>query len=212
MVVRTLVAMCDSEGCPHKGDGKSSLWDFCAIFKYIVDEDFNLIENCFHTYQFSMPKYMTRTFVGTRLKSHFHMIEHLRKEHECDDVCFCFWNAPHDMRVLSYYGPCDVKTVDLLVVAKKLSNNKYKSYNIGNLCEELKVESSTTVHTGLGDVLRMIEILPHLGITSPKVLKPYVRMAVANPVKKDQKANPVKIAIEKDIVKMAIAFAKKVKL
>lgn len=175
---RTMLAFADSEGAPHRGKGESSLWDFCVVVKYIVSsETFDVVEKCHHTFQFSMPKYMTRSVVKTSLKTHFDAINHLRVEHGCDDICFCFWNAPHDLSVLKYYDLGNISTVDLLAVAKEATANKYKSYSIGSLCRQFGVEmtGNPKIHSGLGDVIRMIKLLPNLNITNTRMLLPYIR-------------------------------------
>jgi hypothetical protein len=174
--MRTLLAFCDTEGCPQRGAGTSSLWDFCAIFKYVVDEDFNVIEYCFHVYQLSLPRYLTRELVGTRLKAHFAFIDFLKKELTCDSICFCFWNAPHDLSVLSHYDISNLTSIDLLAAARKLTENKHESYKIGKLCAHFNIRlPDSAMHTGLGDVLRMVELLPYVGVTKTSVLLSFAK-------------------------------------
>lgn len=174
--MKTIIAIADSEGTPHRGDGKSSLWNFCAIMKYIVDSDtYELLEECYHTFHFSMPKYITRSVVKKSLNVHFEAINHIRQKYDCDEVCFCFWNSPHDLAVLNYYDMGKITTVDLLALARKLTNNIHDSYSISNLCRKLGVESKMKLHTGLGDVVRLVELLPKLNITDTRLLSPHVK-------------------------------------
>lgn len=172
---RILVGFADTEGAPHRKDGTSSLWNLVIIFKHIVDEDFNELESCMHVTHFAMPKNLEKRTVTKPLKTHISAINHIRDEHKCDEVVLGFWNAPHDNAVLKYYDVLtDFKTVDLLKCARECSGNKYESYSIGKLCKQFNVMSDEDIHTGLGDTLRMIKILPRVGITSVRFMKPYI--------------------------------------
>lgn len=172
---RILVGFADTEGVPHRKDGSSSLWNLVVIFKYIVDEEFNQLEECMHVTHFAMPKNMDKMTVSKPLKTHISAINHIKEAHDCDDVVLGFWNAPHDNAVLNYYDALtDFKTVDLLKIAKDCSNNKFESYSIGKLSEQFNYQTSESIHTGLGDTIRMIKILPRVGISGVYKLKPYV--------------------------------------
>lgn len=165
---RILLGYADSEGAPYRGDGKSSLWDLCIIFKHVVDgETFKSIEECFHVCHVSLPKYLTRSVVKSKLKHHFACVQHIKEEHSCDDICICFWNAGHDISVLKYYDIMEFKTIDLLKCAKVHTKGKYDSYRLGDLCKRFNVTSDNPIHTSLGDTIRMINVLPYLGITAP---------------------------------------------
>lgn len=172
---RTLLGYADTEGVPHRGDGSSSLWDFCIIFKHIVAEDtFEILEDCFHVCHVTLPKHQEKSKVKKTLEAHFQSISHLQVAHRCDDICLCFWNSPHDMRVLGYYDMNKfAKTVDLLKCARARSPKKYESFSINKLCSSM-LHDGTSIHTGLGDTLRMISILPKVGISHPKCLLPYI--------------------------------------
>lgn len=172
---RILLGYADTEGAPHRAKSSSSLWNMAVIFKYIVDDDFNVLEECFHVTHFAMPKRIEKSQVTQPLKTHMSTIEHLKDTHNCDTVCLCFWNAPHDNAVLRYYESLSIfDTVDLLKCARDCSNNKYESYSIGALCRQFNVRSDEAIHTGLGDTIRMIKILPRVGITEPKKMSPYI--------------------------------------
>jgi hypothetical protein len=180
---KTIIAMADSEGAPHRGDGKSSLWDLCVLLKYIVYSDtFETVEECNHTFQFSMPKYLTRNVVKNSLKVHFEALNHMRLEYGCENICFCFWNSPHDMSVLRYYDLGNISSVDLLAVAKKATNNKYDSYKIGELCKRFNITTQTKLHSGMGDVIRMTKLLPKLNITNTEMLHPFIKNTLPNPL------------------------------
>lgn len=173
---KTIIAISDSEGAPHRGQGQSSLWNFCIIMKYIVDSDtFELLQDCYHTFQFSMPKHLTRNVVKSSLSVHFEAINHVRKKYGCDNICFCFWNSPHDLSVLNYYDLGKILTIDLLVLAKVVTKNKYDSYSISDLCKTLDVKTEVKLHTAMGDVIRIIDLLPKLNIDNTKLLKSYVK-------------------------------------
>lgn len=171
---RTLLAFADTEGTPHRGNGESSLWDMCIIFKHVVDgNDFKIIEDCFHVCHVSLPKNQSKKNVKSVLRHHFSTVAHLKEEHKCDNICLCFWGAPHDNAVLNYYNVLDFDTVDLLTCARHCSDKKYDSYSIGKLCKQFNVRSDESIHTGLGDTLRMIDILPRVGIDSPEKMPPF---------------------------------------
>jgi hypothetical protein len=135
-----------------------------------------------------MPKNLEKRTVTKPLKTHISAINHIRDEHRCDEVVLGFWNAPHDNAVLKYYDVLtDFKTVDLLKCARELSWNKYESYSIGKLCKQFNVMSDEDIHTGLGDTLRMIKILPRVGITSVRFMKPYINQKTKPLIQKDVK-------------------------
>lgn len=183
---RLLLGFADSEGAPHRGDGKSSLWDLCIIFKHVVDADtFEIIEDCFHVCHVSLPKYLTRNMVKTKLKHHFSIVQHIREEHECQDVCIGFWNAGHDQSVLRYYDVGGFWALDLLKCARHHTGGLHESYNLGALCRKFNIETPESIHTGLGDTLRMIHLLPKLGISEPKKMSAFVKRTT------DQKPNHV---------------------
>lgn len=169
-MTRIMVALCDTEGAPHRGGGDSSLWDFCAIMHYVVDGDtFELLEECYHTFQFSMPKHLTRHVVKHSITSHFHAMDHIRQKYNCDGICFCFWNAGHDLSVLNYYDLGTITTVDLLAVARAHTKNTHESYSIENLCKEFDIKCNVKLHSALGDVIRLGELLPYLGINDTTI-------------------------------------------
>jgi hypothetical protein len=173
---RVLVGYADTEGVPNRGDGKSSLWDMCIIFKHIVDAtDYKVLDDCFHVCHVSLPKHQEKTTVKCNLKNHFDMIEHLKEKHSCDSICLCFWNAPHDNAVLRYYDITRFDTVDLLACARHYSDGKHESYSITNLCRKFNTLSNSSIHTGLGDTIRMMNILPLVGITSPEKMSVFVK-------------------------------------
>lgn len=173
--IRTLVGYADTEGAPHRNDGKSSLWNMAIIFKHVVDNNsYKILEECFHVTHFAMPKKVDKHLVSKPFKTHLDTIDHLKKEHDCDRICLCFWNAPHDNAVLRYYDALgNFDTVDLLRCARDNSTVKYKSFSIGDLSKEFNFKSSS-LHTGLGDTLRMIKILPKVGIESPEKMSQYI--------------------------------------
>lgn len=173
---RLLLGFADSEGAPHRGDGKSSLWDLCIIFKYVVDADtFEILGDCFHVCHVSLPKYLTRNVVKTKLKHHFSVVQHIKEEHECQEVCIGFWNAGHDQSVLRYYDVGGFWPLDLLKCARHHTGGLHESYNLGALCRKFNIETLESIHTGLGDTLRMIHILPRLGISEPKKMSAFVK-------------------------------------
>lgn len=173
---RVLIGYADTEGAPHRSDSKSSLWNMAIIFKYIVDDEFKVLEDCFHVAHFAMPKHIEKQSVSTPLKTHISAIKHLKEQHNCDDVCLCFWNAGHDNAVLGYYDVLThFDTVDLLKCARDVSENKYSSYSIGNLCRQFNLVTNNTdsLHTALGDTIRLIKLLPRVGITNPELMLSY---------------------------------------
>lgn len=174
---RLLIGFADTEGVPHRKDSNSSLWNLVIIFKYITDENFNQLEECMHVTHFAMPKNLTKATVKKPLMTHIDAINHIKEAHDCNDVVLGFWNAPHDNAVLRYYDALtDFKTVDLLTVARECSGNKFDSYSIGYLAKKFNYQQKEGIHTGLGDTLRMIKILPRVGISGVHKLKPFVNL------------------------------------
>lgn len=186
-----LIGYADSEGAPHRGDGKSSLWNLAIIFKHIVDDNFIVVDECFHVTQFAMPKHSRKGDVTVPLQTHFDTINYLKNLHNCDRICLCFWNAPHDSAVLDTYqqSVLDIDTVDLLLCAKEHSKNMFKSYSIEKLCKQFNISTRESVHTALGDTIRMIHILPHVGISEPSKMLPYKKSKKQYHIPKHEKNN-----------------------
>ena len=195
-MTRVLFGYSDTEGTPHVQNNDSELWNMATIFKHIItDVQANVEANVqanvqanveakveakvqakveekneevFHVTHLSINKNANKKDVTQSLALHFSSIEFLRKFYECDRVCLAFWGAPHDMAVLnSYNHGYEFESLDLLSIAREL-NPDIDSFNIGKLCKRFGVECKTSkVHTGLGDVLRMIDLLPKLNMNSP---------------------------------------------
>lgn len=173
--MKILLGYADTEGTPHKKNNASELWNVAIVFKYLIHNDNEAKpEEIFNVAHLSLNKRADKKDVKDSLKTHFGAIEFIRKMYECDQVRVGFWGASHDMAVLSSYNMhdiCPFVPIDLLSMARSLNkdNDEIKSYNIGKLCEHfgVRVDEEHKVHTGLGDVIRMIQLFPHLGMNDP---------------------------------------------
>lgn len=167
-MTRVLFGYADTEGTPHVKSNDSELWNMALMFKHVITDKEEKNEDIFHIAHLSINKNAHKKHVKQSLVTHFSSIEFLRKLYECDRVCIAFWGAPHDMAVLnSYSHGYEFESLDLLPIARKL-NPDIDSFNIGKLCERFDVKCKTSkVHTGLGDVLRMFDLLPKLKMGSP---------------------------------------------
>lgn len=168
--MRILVAFGDSEGTPHVKSNNSELWNLALIFKYVLSDD-GIEEEIFHTTHLTINKNADKAQIKDPLQTHFKVVEYIRNMYECDRVHVGFWNAPHDMAVLNSYGKYPITAIDLLSNARKQNKDLDTSFNIGNLCRKFNIkENNTDVHTGLGDVLRMIRLIPYLNLDIHKVM------------------------------------------
>lgn len=169
--MRVLIGYADTEGTPHVKTNDSELWNAAIVFKYVVCKN-EKPKEIFNVAHLSLNKKAKKKDVKASLKTHFSAIEFIKQMYECDEVRVGFWNAGHDMSVLNSYGDTiPFVAVDMLKLARE-KNKGLKSYNIGNLCEHFGVDIAKEhkVHTGLGDVLRMFELFPYLGINDPNLL------------------------------------------
>ena len=170
---RILIGYADTEGTPHKKNTTSELWNVAIVFKYVIDPN-EKPEEIFNVAHLSLNKRAEKKDVKDSLKTHFGAIEFIRKMYDCDEVRVGFWGAGHDMAVLNSYklgNICPFIPVDLLSIARS-KNDDVESFNIGKLCDKfgVDVDKEHKVHTGLGDVLRMIQLFPFLGMDDPNVL------------------------------------------
>lgn len=169
---RYLIGYSDTEGVPHKNKN-SNLWNLSIAFTDIVEN--NVHEEVFHTVNFTYQKNTKFTrYIKTALNIHLDGIHYLKKKYNCDEVILCFWNSPHDKAVLQHYNLLNYfKIVDLLKVVKKITNNSYPSYKLGNVLDHLELTSEYNLHTALGDLLGMQKITQKLNI-SPKQFPNYI--------------------------------------
>lgn len=165
-MTKVLFGYSDTEGTPHVKSNDSELWNMAIMFKHVIEP--TTTKDIFHVAHLSINKNAKKKHVNQSLVTHFSSIEFLRKLYDCDRVCIAFWGAPHDMAVLnSYSHGYEFESLDLLPIARRL-NPDIDSFNIGKLCDRFGVECPISkVHTGLGDVLRMVDLLPKLKMGSP---------------------------------------------
>jgi hypothetical protein len=162
--MKILLGFGDSEGTPHVKTNDSELWNAVILFKYVVDTTWQTApEEVFHVTHLSINKKAKRKDIKDSLDTHFTAIEFIKNVYDCDAVHVGFWGAAHDMAVLRTYGKVPIIPFDLLSHARKL-NDDIESFNIGKLCTQFDIQCATKVHTGLGDVIRMVKLFPHLGI------------------------------------------------
>ena len=159
-IMRYLFGFADTEGSPNRRSSSSSLWDFNIIFKYVVENNpvWKTTEDVYHICQFSCTKWC-RESNKSPLKSFNRSINYLMDHHNCDRICLCFWNAPHDRSIFKHSGLYDsrITTLDLMKFHGKSKLNG--------------------PHNALGDVQMMLkyknspeEIINKIG--TPKLLIP----------------------------------------
>lgn len=172
--MRYLIGFADTEGMPQNKRLQSSLWNMYVMFRYTVDvvPDAKLppkVTKCLHSTHIAMEQKVDHEMVKKPLACHLASVDYIKFITRADKVLVCFWNAPHDRRVISYYGlDLPFTFVDLLSWARKF---KYEhdppidSFSLRNLVDRFdinqdKEQSWNTAHTGLGDVLTMMDVIP----------------------------------------------------
>jgi hypothetical protein len=171
--MKIVIGYCDTEGTPHVRSNESELWNVAIVFKHVVDtEGVVKPQDIFHVTHLSLNKKAKRSDIKKPLGVHFKAIEFIKETYDAGNVHVGFWGAGHDMAVLKSYGqPIPFIPFDLLSIAKRINkDNGLQSYNIGNLCNHFGVHGKIRIHTGLGDVLRTIDLLPYLGISTSDLL------------------------------------------
>lgn len=221
--MRVLVGFGDTEGTPHVKTNNSELWNIAILFKHVTSGE--KVDDIFHVAHLVINKRAQKNEVKDSLRAHFQAVEYIRDMYQCDKVHVGFWNAPHDIAVLnSYQEKYPIHAFDLLKMARE-RNKDIKSFNIGKLCDEFGVECSEKVHTGLGDVIRMVSLLPHLGIstsewnqtirTDPKHVETPTRKILGDGVGRPTKKGPIRtppLSNTDEIAKLSIRLARKLKL
>lgn len=153
---RTLLGFADTEGgCGNK------LWNFSAIFTRVVQgQDMMQVaeEQVFSSLSYTFSK---ATGCRKSLRAFRGELECLRRLHRCDAVCLMFWNAPHDVKVLSEHLGKELpfETVDLLAVARK-EQPWLESFKLWSACEEHGLLEQLLLvnakrHTAFGDALAL---------------------------------------------------------
>jgi hypothetical protein len=172
-MMRYLIGFADTEGMPQNAKLGSSLWNMYVMFRYTVDvgpeRKQPKIAKVLHSAHIAMEQKCGHENVKKPLACHLASLEYIQYITRADKVVVCFWNAPHDRRVITYYG-LDVpfQFMDLLPWARKF---KYQhdppidSFSLKNLVDHFEIEpdqehSWNKAHTGLGDVLTMMEVIP----------------------------------------------------
>ena len=173
-MMRYLIGFADTEGMPQNTRLKSSLWNMYVMFRYTVDvvPDGKLppkVQKCLHSAHIAMEQKVDHEMVKKPLGCHLASLEYIQYITSADKILVCFWNAPHDRRVISHYGlDLPFQFVDLLPWARKF---KYKhdppidSFSLKNLVDRFDIvpdeeQSWNKAHTALGDVLTMLEVIP----------------------------------------------------
>lgn len=174
---RHLIGFADSEGVPHRNH-KNNLWNVSIIFKFIVDEEFVNVNDIFHTTHFACQKNIGSDY-NDSVRTYFNHLEMLKARYETDSIYLCFWNAPHDVAVLKKCGIDNYKYIDLLKWAQHTEfSEKPKNYTINEMFKTFKGKGElNSLHTGLGDTVRMIKIYEHIqnqnGWTDAELLKSF---------------------------------------
>lgn len=172
IMMRYLIGFADTEGMPQNAKLGSSLWNMYVMFRYTVDvgaTQHPKVAKVLHSAHIAMEQKCDHENVKKPLACHLASLEYIQYITKADKVVVCFWNAPHDRRVINYYG-LDVpfQFMDLLPWARKF---KYKhdppidSFSLKNLVDRFEIEpdqehSWNKAHTGLGDVLTMMGVVP----------------------------------------------------
>lgn len=198
--MKYLFGLADTEGVPHRKNSKSNLWDIAIVFKYVFQGEppWDTLEETYHVCQFSCAKWSTSDSIGPPLASFQNSIRHLLKHHDCDRLCLCFWNAPHDRAVLKKLNVAELYTLDLMQAVGKSA--------LGG------------PHFALGDVQKMLEFNMHPRTIIEKT-KPPLRLdnetterrtRVPSSRNKEKKDNTSDIdSLTKDFTSLAIDFAKR---
>lgn len=153
--MRFMIAYSDTEGVPQRPRG--TLWNLSVLFKHVVDESFNVIEDVLHVNHIVLDKQQTKKDIKRYLDIFMLTNDKIMKLHGCSQYYLCFWNASHDRAVLKHYD-IQMNTIDLLSCARRFTNNKHKSYALGNLCKEYGLVSKHT-HTAYVDSALMMNLV-----------------------------------------------------
>lgn len=156
---KILIGFADTEGVPHK-DESSNIWNICIIFKYVTDKHLKNVESIFHTCHFASQKKIGKE-AQKPLDTYFENLKSLKDHYSAKEVFLCFWNAPHDAAVLNACGITDLQYIDLLKWAR--DEIVSESYSIDSLFTKFRGRGElNSLHTGLGDTVRMIKICEHV--------------------------------------------------
>lgn len=172
---RFLIGFADTEGMPNNSRCRSSLWNLYIMFRYIVDtrgEGAPVVTKTLHSTHLSIEQRCDEDEVKKPLKCHMSSLDYLKYANNVDELLVCFWNAPHDRRVIRHYEvPESFKYIDLLPWARRF---RYKhdppidSFSLKNLTMRFSEGDLTgehswnKAHTSLGDVLTMMDMLPRV--------------------------------------------------
>lgn len=166
MKKRFLLAFADTEGMARK---KSNLWNALVAVRYVVDVEGNQVSSInkvFHSSHLCVEQHFAHENVKKPLNCFFEHFNYLKKFYCCDKIMVCFWNAPHDKRVLSFYSQkLPFECVDLLKYAREFKTKHeppIESFALDKLIKRFKLDVNGKTHTALGDTINMLQILPKL--------------------------------------------------
>lgn len=165
-----IVGFADTEGMAYRKDINSSLWDFNIIFKYVLDENLKSMQNIFNIAHFACAKQSDPKLIKPALLSHLNTIQTLRNHYNATNIILCFWNAPHDDKVLKHYVDHDFIIVDLLPWARKSIDNYSGKMSISKLSTYFDIQYDNKIHSALGDTQRLIDIIHKIEPDINKVL------------------------------------------
>ena len=177
--MRYLIGFCDTEGMPQNRRLKSSLWNMYVLFRYTVDmmpeRHPPKVTKCCHSTHIAIEQKVDHEMVKKPLACHLASLDYIKYITKAYKILVCFWNAPHDRRVIEHYG-LDLKFqfVDLLRWARKFKyqhNPPIESFSLKNLVDRFDINhdeehSWNKGHTALGDVLNMMEVIPKVSMAN----------------------------------------------
>jgi hypothetical protein len=112
--------------------------------------------------------------VKNALHQQFKIFDYLKQQYECDDICLCFWNAPHDIAVINVYEiEYTFLFVDLLHLARRESEET--NFSLDTLYKKKFGKDISNKHSSMGDTTALIELLTALNIESTCKYKPHVK-------------------------------------
>lgn len=176
--MRSLVALCDTEGVPFRKTSNTDLWNLCMYVTCVVDVSngkFSVPEkDLFHILHFTKNKHDDDKETKQLLQCHNHCLDVLYERYNIDGGMYALcWNAPHDRNVFKYYldkynkadlNRNQIEFIDVLPWARKRVKTK-QSMKLGDVYQ--KFVKNPTVggkkHTALTDVLMMEQIINEFG-------------------------------------------------
>lgn len=159
---RYLISLVDCEGVPHLG--KTSLWNYCIKFKYLIDEEKKLTP-INHLSFMTCSKNEKVDHVKMLIRMNNRFLDNMLKDYNAHKIIMIGWNVPHDQKVFQFYGFSHtyVHFQDLLpycrTQVKDIDN--YKLVTVGEHCGMKIIKKD--LHMALYDVLVLEHVLDKIG-------------------------------------------------